>query len=119
MKLNLDPYLETVEELRPYFESWEDILREFLRSGKESGHPSVRLLVFGSIVSGKAHPALSDIDVLVLVPERENLSRIRRLWLSEFRKRHPFHPFEFHFADSELFKNWYSRFVDRWHEVKS
>ncbi len=118
MDLHLEPYIETVRELKPYFENWKEILREFLRLWISKGYPGVKLLVFGSILSGKAHPALSDIDVLILLPEGLPPAKIRRLWLSEFRRCHPFHPFEFHFADSELFKNWYSRFVKEWYEIR-
>jgi len=117
VRIDPTPYVKTLEELKPYFLRWEEILADFLREWLAGGGPPVRLLVFGSILSGKAHPALSDIDVLVLAPEGVDLRELRRRWLAAFRRRHFFHPFEFHFADPDLFENWYSRFVKEWREI--
>ncbi|MBX6422790.1 hypothetical protein [Thermosulfurimonas sp. F29] len=113
-QLNLKPLAETVEAPEPYFRRWREVLSEFREEFRRRTGREVRLLVFDLILEARAHPSLSDIDVLVL---SEKGTVIRPLFLRLFRERHPLHPFEFHFADQKLFEEWYTRFVSRWEEI--
>jgi len=104
--LDLSLHAEFLEQLKPYYLRWEEILREAPRKWRERGGAPVSMFVFGSILRGKAVPPFSDIDVLIVV-EKEDPSLFRRQWLDFFRGLNPLHPFEFHFANVKLFEGWY------------
>jgi len=104
--LDLKVHAEFLQRLIPYYEHWEEILEEALRRWRERGGATVKMFVFGSVLEGKAIPPSSDIDVLIVL-QQGDLPNIRRRWLSFFRELHPLHPFEFHFANQEIFHEWY------------
>lgn len=100
------------ETRRKYFLGWRDYVRKIEEIAvKELGEAEV--YVFGSIVKGQAHPALSDIDVLIVSSNapKDNVQRAKII-AKILKELGPFNPFEIHLASpTEL--EWYKRFVDK------
>ncbi|MFQ1020475.1 nucleotidyltransferase domain-containing protein [Tardisphaera saccharovorans] len=74
--------------------------------------PSVKVLVFGSVVRGD-YTGASDIDLLV-ISEKEEL---RYSMEASIREGVPEAPLEVHFATPQQYRTWYSRFIDVFVEV--
>ncbi len=101
---------------KAYFENWREHVRRIKEMAESILGPS-RVYVFGSIVRGEAHPALSDIDVAIVsdsVPESHlEKARIKAEILDAIG---PMNPFELHLLKPKEFE-WYRRFMDVCEEV--
>ncbi len=99
------------ERRKRYFDNWRRYA-EVVKRVAEAELGEVEVYVFGSVVRGEAHPALSDIDVLVVSPRmpesNEERARIRAKIDEELG---PFNPFEVHLVSPREFE-WYKRFID-------
>ena len=91
-----------------YVQSLKEIAEERL------GSP-VRVIIFGSAVRGEWVPGRSDIDVLIISDRVPESIHDRSEIVSEFLRSigDLCAPFEVHFANQQLFENWYSRFIGR------
>lgn len=74
--------------------------------------PVSKLLLFGSVVSGKYRPD-SDFDVLIvtnkIIPNIFEQEKIKIKILNFF----PNNPFEIHLINQTQFENWYKRFIKK------
>ena len=100
------------ERRKRYFEDWESYARRIKEIAEEI-LGEAKVYVFGSIVEGNAHPALSDIDVLIVSPRLPKSNEQRAKIIAEIKRRlGPFNPFEIHLATpGEL--EWYRRFTSK------
>ncbi len=103
---------------KKYFDNWRyyaKVIKDL--AIKELGE--VKVIVFGSVVKGDYHPALSDIDVLIVSPNmpESNLERakIKVRILDRIGK---WNPFEIHLVNPKEYE-WYRKFIllDKYVEV--
>jgi len=109
-----------------YFKNkWEERIkilknaREYVKRIKEicvnKIDKNCRVILFGSIVRGN-YRIDSDIDVLIILPKiRDNFERaeIAAKIYSELGIEDPI---ELHIISEEEYKNWYSKFIDKYEE---
>ena len=95
-----------------YFENWRAYVRR-IKEIVEEELGEAEVYVFGSILKGEAHPALSDVDVLVVSRNapRSNDERARIIARIK-RELGELNPFEIHIVTQQEYK-WYRKFIDR------
>ena len=94
-----------------YFENYKEYAEEIKELAREFFSDNfLRLLVFGSVVTGKYAVGLSDIDIAVILREEVPLKEKIRFMLVVDEK-FKYHPFEIHVVSESRWKRWYSRFV--------
>jgi len=110
---DFDLYIESGMRVLRHLKNYREIARRVKKIVTEKCGDA-RVLVFGSVVEGKA-TALSDIDILVIC----NLDRDERVRLkSEIYRRLGYDlPIELHITSEEEFQSWYKRFIGKFEEV--
>jgi len=95
------------EKRKEYFDNLEYYLKIIKQRVKEL-LPDAKVYLFGSVVTGDYHPALSDIDIAIVsenIPEKAiERARIRIKLLEDL----DYHPFEIHLLtpkEWEFYKN--------------
>ncbi|MEM0329532.1 MAG: nucleotidyltransferase domain-containing protein [Nitrososphaerota archaeon] len=108
-----DQYIESGKKILGYLRDYRRVAEAVKRIAMERCR-NVRVLVFGSVVDGKA-TALSDIDVLVIC----DLGAEERVELkAEIRRRLGYDvPVELHIVSEEEYQDWYRRFMGKFEEI--
>ncbi|MBS7645409.1 HEPN domain-containing protein [Candidatus Bathyarchaeota archaeon] len=98
------------EERRRYFDDWMGYAKRIKEvAEKELGEAKV--YVFGSLVKNQAHPALSDIDVLIASPNMPDpLDERAKLKARILEAVGPLNPFEIHLANPREHR-WYRKYI--------
>jgi len=108
--------LEYVKRREEYFLNWRKYAELILKEVRKRLNDA-KVVVFGSVIRGD-WCLDSDIDVLIVsdsIPEDPYGRAKIVVNLKEFLGSYS--PFEFHFATTEEFKNWYMKFIDVYVEV--
>ena len=103
---------QVLEKRRQYFDNWTRYAQKIKEvAEKELGE--VEVYVFGSVLKEKAHPALSDIDILVTSPNTpsklDERAKIKAKILDNIGTSSPF---EIHLANPKEHQ-WYKKLVDK------
>ena len=100
---------------KKYFKEYRKYARK-IKKIAESEIGDVEVIVFGSVVEGKATPK-SDIDILIVsenMPSKEIRSFLRAKILKELGL---FSPFEIHLVNKKEFE-WYKKFLKKYEIIK-
>lgn len=109
MKTQTELLKELWEERKKYFVNYHQYCQKLKQEVSKILGKS-KVLVFGSIVSGKWGPN-SDIDVLIVSDNLSHDWTARRHVRTQIKSKiGGFHPFQIHLANSSEF-NWYKRFI--------
>ena len=111
----LELLLRNAAELKKYYENAPDYAKR-IKAVARRHDPRARVLLFGSFVKGLMRPN-SDIDILVVTELAKSVKNRLKLRVEIAREIGEYTPFEIHIATPEEFKNWYSRFLDKYVEV--
>ena len=102
-----DIYIEEALKYRKYFENpialgrkVKEIVLNIIREA--------RVYIFGSVVRGK-YTASSDIDILVVTPEKLGNEKIASLKAAIYTQIDA--PIEIHVASEEEYRKWYRKFI--------
>jgi len=91
---------------------------EFLKKVKEDILkilPNAEIYLFGSVSRGK-YTLSSDIDILIVV---DNLKGVDvDLVKAKIKKKYIGNPLEIHLINRKIFKNWYSKFIQKEELIK-
>ncbi|RLI72593.1 DNA polymerase subunit beta [Archaeoglobales archaeon] len=107
-------WCEIVREEREYFKRYKEYAKK-IKEIVEGEVGDVDVIVFGSVVEGKATPK-SDIDVLVVsenMPSKEKRGFLRAKILKEIGL---FSPFEIHLVNKKEFE-WYRKFLKKYEAI--
>lgn len=108
-----DQYVESGKRILEYLKDYHSIAEAVKKIVLERCQDA-RVLVFGSVVEGKA-TAMSDIDILVICDlEVEERAKLK----AEIRRRLGYDaPVELHITTEDEFQRWYRRFIGPFEEV--
>lgn len=100
------------EERKRYFDDWKRYTLKIKEVAmRELGEAEV--YVFGSLVEGEVHPALSDIDILIVSSNAALSNDGRAKIIAKIRRElGALNPFEIHLASPKEFE-WYRNFVSK------
>ncbi|EOD42638.1 Uncharacterized protein Nst1_369 [Candidatus Nanobsidianus stetteri] len=73
------------------------------------------MILFGSIVRGN-YRIDSDIDVLIILPNINDNFERAEIAAKIYKKLGMEDPIELHIISEEEYKNWYSKFIDKYGE---
>jgi len=109
-----------------YFKNkWEERIkilknaREYVKRIKEicvnEIDKNCRVILFGSVVKGN-YRIDSDIDVLIILPKIKDIFERAEIAAKIYKKLGIEDPIELHIISEEEYKNWYSKFIDKYEE---
>ena len=107
-------WCKVVNDEKKYFENYIDYAKK-IKEIAEREVGGVKVMVFGSVVEGRATPK-SDIDILIVsdrIP-KDIRSRIRTKILKEIGL---FSPFEIHIVNRKEF-GWYKNFIKKYEIIE-
>ncbi len=116
MRTLTDFLIEKRKRDEKYFKNylfWAKKIKKIVE--KELGDGKVFL--FGSVVRGEEEPG-SDIDVLIVSPQFEDLAKRSEFYLKVHKKIGFLSPFEIHLITPKEYKEWYQYFIKEKIEVK-
>jgi predicted nucleotidyltransferase len=102
---------------KKYFENYLKICKKIKNVVKKIvKDKNLKVIAFGSVVK-KTYTPLSDLDILIVSDKikRDEYAKIRvkiKESLKDFSA-----PIEVHFANNEIFKKWYKKFLDKYVEI--
>ncbi len=104
--------------LREWRKFYDDPLKyaRMIKDVVRGADPEARVMLFGSAVKGCLRPD-SDIDVLIVTELASNVENRLRLRVAIAKVIGDCTPFETHIVTPEEFRDWYSRFIDKYVEV--
>ena len=103
--------LEIIAERKKYFENVDHYLQIIKREVTEI-FPDAKVYLFGSVIRGD-YKIYSDVDVMIVSDRApENISEQSKIKVHLLREIGDlFAPFEFHITTTEVFENWYKKFI--------
>lgn len=114
--------LERKKKREYYFKNLKKYLSLIKKRAKEILGDDVKVILFGSYLTNKFHPALSDIDILIISPKLEDDPKdpFKKARILTYIKEdlNSYHPFEFHLTTPEIYNDWYKNFIkDNFKEI--
>lgn len=107
--------IKIFEKRKRYFEN-KDFYLKLIKDRAIKTLPDAKIYLFGSVVEGNYHPAVSDIDVAVVSQEIPDDAGERAKIRLKLKEGFEFSPFEVHLL---TLKEWefYKLFIEKFEEI--
>lgn len=117
MKTFMDVIISVAKEESIYFKKWRKYAK-IIKERAASLLPSPRVLIFGSIIEGKAIPGKSDLDILIISDNIPKLASEQTKLSLKLKSGFEGAPIEIHFTTPKIFEKWYKKFLKKWLEIR-